>query len=799
MKKLWLPIVVVLLALVAGGVYALLYRPVAEAYDAAMVASEAASYGEAKEALTEAVRKLEGRPFARRRVDALNQRLEELLLHEVDRAIAADELAYARELLNERDPAVAETLWQTLAEREEALALQQALAQAYSDADALEQAGNDEAALEAFRALGDYEDAAQRAEMIEIRLAFLTAQAVFTGANFDEGIEALNALGTDQGKAAAEELRLKKEAWIESRRKQFTAAAADQLSAGAWHTAVAGTAPWIAGDGRYSAPPEQADKVFSGLTSVIYLKDGKVFTTGETFGAEADIAALTDVKKAAPGPVHALFLHEDGHVTGLGSKALDRLPKEEWTGMIDVAAGAWHSVGVRSDGTAAACGTDDHGQCGVGEWTGLTAVSAGLWHTVGLRSDGTVAACGDNSFGQCDVGDWTDIVAVSCGACTTVGLKADGTVVACGDDGAGQCAVTDWTEVAAVAAGAYHTVGLRLDGTVLLAGRAPGEIPAAPVFDSDWTCPAVEATAKDQTATTVYIQGEDSNLGPWLYMDTQGIVLICLDYSGDRELFRTDMLATKNALPSGRVTRPEASGNYIRMPAVMADEQARNAHAVLAFTGDYIGWTSNRKAVMLRNGVIYYDRQETTTLAVMPDGTLAIFQRNETSAKALMEQGVRDSFSFGPVLVKDGQKADEVIRLAAQGKDLFTTRVGFGYTDPYHYLAVVTPRERQTSLSWSRLADYFVSYGARAAYNLDGGHSTSLVFMGRELSLISTRGNGKYGSIRGLSDVVVFLENDAVGAPAAEATAESTAETAAETTEPAAETTEPAAETAAGS
>ena len=40
MKKLWLPIVVVLLALVAGGVYALLYRPVAEAYDAAMAASE---------------------------------------------------------------------------------------------------------------------------------------------------------------------------------------------------------------------------------------------------------------------------------------------------------------------------------------------------------------------------------------------------------------------------------------------------------------------------------------------------------------------------------------------------------------------------------------------------------------------------------------------------------------------------------------------------------------------------------------------------------------------------------------
>ena len=46
------------------------------------------------------------------------------------------------------------------------------------------------------------------------------------------------------------------------------------------------------------------------------------------------------------------------------------------------------------------------------------------------------------------------------------------------------------------------------------------------------------------------------------------------------------------------------------------------------------------------------------------------------------------------------------------------------------------------------------------AYNLDGGHSSSLVFMGLELSLVSTRSNWKYNNIRGLSDVVMFLEID---------------------------------------
>lgn len=761
-KKLWVTIlaVLVLLALAAGGVYAFLYRPVEETFAAAMAAAETAPYEEARTALTDAVRALEGRPFAKARAAALERRLDELLLAEADRAVAADELEYAADLLNDRDPDRARSLRQTLEDRARA----EALRQAYADAVALEQAGRNEEALAAFRALNDYEDAAQRAAAVETRLAFAAAQAVFTGENFDEGIAALLALGTAQGQAAAEVLQRQKEAWIEARRQQYTAAAANRISAGAWHTAAAGTAPWIAGDERYGKAPERAEKVFSGLASVFYLMDGKVYATGETFGAEEQISALTDVKKAAPGLIHALFLHEDGHVTAVGAKALDRLPREDWTGIIDVAAGAWHSVGVRSDGTVAACGTNDHGQCDVGEWQQITAVSAGLWHTVGLKADGTVTACGDDTYGQCDVSGWTDIVAVSCGACTTVGLKADGTVVACGDNGAGQCDVSGWTDVASIAAGSYHTAGLRLDGTVITAGLVPGEIPQEPVFASDWSAPAAAARAADQPVATVYIQGEQDAYGPWLYMDTKGVALICIDYSGDREVFRADMLATKNALPGGRVTNPDASGNYIKMPAVLADEQAKNNHAVLAFTGDYIGWTSNRKAVMIRNGKVFYDRKETTTLAVLPDGTLAFYRAGTISAAQLQDLGVRDSFSFGPLLVLDGTKA-----YVNDGSDLATGRVGFGYSDPYHYIAVVALRERQTALTFSRLADIFVSYGARVAYNLDGGHSSSLVFMGQELSLISTRGNGRFGNIRGLSDIVMFLENDAVGAPPAEA------------------------------
>lgn len=632
-----------------------------------------------------------------------------------------------------------------------------ALSEAYAAAQAAEAAGSDEQALAQFLSLGDYRDAADRAVAIRARLDFAAAQAVFTGSNYDEGIAALLALGTDEANAAANALAAQKEAWMQERRTAWTAASKQQIAAGAWHTAAAGDVPWIAGDARYSDAPTDADAVFSGLSSVLYLKDGRVITTGETFGDADAIAALQDVQKAAPGLTHALFLNGDGTVTAVGSKAFGRLDVADWTEIVDIAAGAWHSVGVMSNGTVKACGDNHMGQCDVADWAGVTAVAAGLWHTAGLRSDGTVVACGDNTYGQCDVADWTDISELVCGACTTVGLKADGTVVACGDNAAGQCDVAGWTDVGSVAAGAYHTVGLRLDGTVVSTGRLPEALPEEPVFASDWISEPIASEPKADAVRTAYIEGAGDELGPWLYLDPNGAVLICIDDSEEKTPFRADMLATANALPFGSVTDPNAQGRVIRMPTEMPADQAVKNHAVLAFTGDYIGYTSNRKGVMMRNGTVFYDRDETTTLALLPDGTMRIFETEEAvTAQELTELGVRDSFSFGPVLVKDG-----VCPLTYSKDAVITMRVAFGSTDPFHYLAAVTLRDRQLQMSHFEIGEVCARYGCKTAYNLDGGHSTSLVFLGQELSMLTLSGV-KHSNIRALSDIIVFLTNDSV-------------------------------------
>ena len=713
-------------------------------YETAMDQSGDLPYEEACSVLKDAMASLEGKAQYADRYDALKLQLLELTKAEIEYAIGEGEIAYALKLTESLTEEQALPFYETL----------------YQKAEALGAEGNKTEAIELFLALGSFSDAPARVEALREQIRLDDAKAVFTGSNYDEGAAALRALGTDEGNAAAEQLLNDRVARRATLREQARAT----VAAGAWHTA------WVdhgvirfSGDARYTVPETAVDGVFSGLSSIFGLKDGKVIAFGETFGGAEAIAALSGVVDMGVGLNHALFLSENGTVAGVGSKAYGKLNTADWSDIADVAAGAWHSVGLKADGTVLAVGNNDFGQCDVSGWTGIVSVDAGLWHTVGLKSDGTVAACGDNTYGQCDVSGWTDVVSVSCGACFTVGLKSDGTVVACGDNAAGQCDVSEWTEIAAISAGAYHTAATRMDGTLLSIGCAPHEsLPDAPVFDSDWTLDPISAvSARSSAEQTVYIEGLSSEFGPWLYLDPNGAVLICVDDSQERTPLRTDLLATANALPGGRVTQPDATGKIIYMDTEMPELQAQKAHAVLGFTGDYIGFTANGKAVMIRNGVVYYDRAETSTLAVLPDGTLHYYKKGETTAKKLLDQGVKDSFSFGPLLVKNGK----AVTVDPQKYKEYTMRVGFGYSDPYHYLVVVSLRNRMNQFTHILTANTMVSYGAKLAYNMDGGHSTALVFMGRDLSQLSFEGK-QYNTVRALSDIVVFLENPAVQPPA---------------------------------
>ena len=738
-RKKWLLLIPVALILAAAAGFGVLFFSNEALYENTKAAVANAPYALAEAMLQEAIDTLSRRPLGSDRAKELAELLEDLSAAEDARlcalaaeqaierqiadAIENDDLKTAAALLDDRDPVRARELRNELA---------------YREAETLQANDNLVEAQARFAMIAGYRDAEQRAKALSDQLSFQSILAAFTGRNYDETIASLNALGTSAARQEAERL-------VKLQAQEFSAArieANNRISAGLWHSAGCSQSgsPWVKGDARISAPGGNAGRVVSGFASKFSLNDGQVIPWNETFGDPDTLAAFTDVTDLSAGLTHALFLHENGSVTGIGANVCGRTNVQRWNHITAVAAGLWHSVGLTKSGHVVACGSNAKTQCDVSDWEGMIAVSAGLWHTVGLRADGTVVACGDNTYHQCDVSDWTDIVAIDCGACFTVGVKTNGTVVACGDNSAGQCDVSNWVNVAAVAAGAYHTIGLTYTDQIMTVGLVPGE----------------STFAAGRAAAAAYSDELDPEKGPWMYLNAFGAATVWLDQSEPKPLFRVDLLACSDALPQGSVSTPDASGRYIQMKKESPETLARRAHAVVAFTGDYIGLTSARKGILIRNGVVYYDRLEAPSYALLPNGTIRAYQIGETNAEALKEAGVQNCFSPGPLLVEHGE-----IKPVVAAKPVSAARVAFGYSDPFHYLAIISLHDPDLLLTMSEAAEAMRRGGARLAFALADDTAASLVYRGRELSLLSLEGR-TFGVKPGVSDAVVFLTDPEV-------------------------------------
>ncbi len=193
---------------------------------------------------------------------------------------------------------------------------------------------------------------------------------------------------------------------------------------------------------------------------------------------------------------------------------------------------------------------------------------------------------------------------------------------------------------------------------------------------------------------------------------------------------------------------------------------ARRAKAVLWMTGDnLINSEKDEKGILIRDGRLYSDANVEDTLAIYPDMTMRIFAKWETRADILLEDGVENTYSFGPTLIKDGvinpdAKYHRVRRI--------NPRAGIGYIEPGHYIAIVVDgRQKDYSVGMTiwEFADLFAEYNCTQAYNLDGGLSAGLIFMGEQLNSHSGNRIGASNDIsyqRAVPDGLMFGYSDLV-------------------------------------
>lgn len=197
-------------------------------------------------------------------------------------------------------------------------------------------------------------------------------------------------------------------------------------------------------------------------------------------------------------------------------------------------------------------------------------------------------------------------------------------------------------------------------------------------------------------------------------------------------------------------------------------KMAVDNNAVVAMNADFCNYNLNGSLV-IKGGVLYkYDPKGYEVMMVDSDGNFHFAMDTDieidNSGQYPVWNGyeIYNSFSFGPVLVRDGQAVVEYEEGTAAISGMFLTgtakvaRAAIGQVDELTYLICIVDGTRATTygVKLSILAEALAEKGCISAYNMDGGHSATLVF-GNNMASHPASKDGS-GRQRSQSDIIYF-------------------------------------------
>ena len=144
-------------------------------------------------------------------------------------------------------------------------------------------------------------------------------------------------------------------------------------------------------------------------------------------------------------------------------------------------------------------------------------------------------------------------------------------------------------------------------------------------------------------------------------------------------------------------------------------------------------------------------------MAMFPDGTVEMYENGKTTAEKLLKKHCMNALSFGPILVENG-------KVLARSKEFGNTpnpRTAFGMVEPGHYICVMVEsriaESKGESCIW--LGEKMAQLGCDKAINLDGGATSTMLFMGKQVNK-----TGNYGNItnRNQNELLGIGHSDAI-------------------------------------
>lgn len=192
---------------------------------------------------------------------------------------------------------------------------------------------------------------------------------------------------------------------------------------------------------------------------------------------------------------------------------------------------------------------------------------------------------------------------------------------------------------------------------------------------------------------------------------------------------------------------------------------AKKVHSVFCLSGDVVALTITKKGRHIeRMGKTWLSKADGTIDCMIIDdkGDLHVIERATEEDIAAFEGNIVSTYSFGPVLIMDGeQRTDFSYRASAIGGKKPAQRICIGQTGPLEYIVVCCAGPDQKNedgskcrgLTVNEFADLVYSVGdgdIQIAYNLDGGSSSWVVFQEQKVNAFGNR------SRRAIADVIYF-------------------------------------------
>ena len=174
-----------------------------------------------------------------------------------------------------------------------------------------------------------------------------------------------------------------------------------------------------------------------------------------------------------------------------------------------------------------------------------------------------------------------------------------------------------------------------------------------------------------------------------------------------------------------------------------------------------------KEGIIIRDGQILADdpyAEETSNfpnldvLALFPDGRMEVYPSYLHTAQEYLDMGATDVYSFGPYLIDGGVINPD----SERWNTALNPRCAIGMIEPGHYAAIVAEGRMSISkgITMTHLATLMRNMGCQVAFNLDGGQTAVMLFLGKQLNEIGLY-DGKTNA-RETTEILGFGHSDQV-------------------------------------